>query len=134
MAPPLPWRTMTPVDPDDSYVVTMTRLPLRRHARIPAVMRATWRIVRELARSDGLVGYSLKADLIAKTFWTISAWKSTASLESFVGSDVHLRAMTDIGPHMNEPRIDTTVMQGTDVPPSWPHVRQRLTRPRRVPV
>ena len=134
MAPPLPWRATTAVDPEGIYIVTMTRLPLRRHTRIPQVMRATWQIVRRLARSDGLVGYSLKADLIRKTFWTISAWESTDSLHAFVRSDVHIKAMTDIGPHMNEPRIDTTVMPGTDLPPSWSQVRQRLTAPRPAPV
>jgi hypothetical protein len=127
MAPPLPWRATTAIDPDGSYVVTMTRLPLRRHTRIPAVMRATWKIVRQLARSDGLVGYSLKADLIRKTFWTVSAWESTASLHGFVRSDVHVRAMTDVGPHMAEPRFETTLMPGTDLPPSWSRIRDHLT-------
>jgi hypothetical protein len=134
MAPPLPWRAMADVDPEGTYVVTMTRLPLRRHTRIPAVMRATWKIVRELARSDGLVGYSLKADLIRKTFWTVSAWESTAGLHAFVRSDVHVRAMTDVGPHMAEPRIETTSMPGTDLPPSWSRVRDRLTGSSRASV
>jgi heme-degrading monooxygenase HmoA len=93
MAPSLPWRATAAVDPEGSYVVTITRLPLRRHTRIPEVMRATWRIVRRLARSDGLVGYSLKADLIRKTFWTISVWESTDSLPAFVRSDVHIKAI-----------------------------------------
>ena len=134
MAPPLPWRATTTVDPDVSYVVTITRLPLRRHTRIPAVMRATWQIVRELVRSDGLIGYSLKADLIRKTFWTISAWDSTDSLHAFVRSDVHVRAMTAIGPDMNEPRIETTLILGTDLPPAWSQVRDRLTTPRPAPI
>ena len=73
MAPPLPWRATTAADPAATYTVTMTRLPLRRHTHIPSVMRATWQVVRLLTRSDGLVGYSLKADLIHKTFWTVSA-------------------------------------------------------------
>ena len=134
MAPPLPWRATTVVDLESSYIVTMTRRPLRRHTRIPEVMRATWQIVRRLARSDGLVGYSLKADLMRKTFWTVSAWESTDSLHAFVCSDVHVKAMTDIGPHMNEPRIETTVMPGTDLPPAWSQVRQRLTALRLTPV
>jgi hypothetical protein len=134
MAPPLPWRATTAVDPDVSYVVAITRLPLRRHTRIPAVMRATWQIVRELVRSDGLVGYSLKADLIRKTFWTISAWDSTDSLHAFVRSEVHVRAMTASGPHMNEPRIETTVIPGTDLPAEWSQVRDRLTKPRPAPI
>ena len=80
MTPPLPWRASTPVDPA-TYAVAITRLPLARHRRIPTVMRQTVRIVRALSRADGLVGYSLKADLIRKTFWTVSAWTSEAALQ-----------------------------------------------------
>ena len=134
MAPPLPWRATTAVDPDVSYVVTITRLPLRRHTRIPAVMRATWQIVLDLARSDALVGYSLKADLIRKTFSTISVWDSADSLHAFIRFEVHVRAMTAIGPHMNEPHIDTTLIPGTDLPPVWSQVRDRLTRPCPAPI
>jgi heme-degrading monooxygenase HmoA len=127
MAPPLPRRTTTPPDPNDTYVVTITRLPLRRHTRIPSVIRATWHIARLLARSDGLIGYSLKADLTAKTFWTVSAWQSTEALNRFVHSEAHVCAMQSIGPHMNQPRIETTTMHGADLPPPWTDIRRRLT-------
>ena len=90
-------------------------------------MRASWHIVRLLARSEGLIGYSLKADLIQKTFWTVSAWQSTEALHRFVRSDAHLRAMQTIGPHMNQPHIDTTTMHGDDLPPLWTDIRRRLT-------
>ena len=126
MAPPLPWRATTPPDPDDTYVVTITRLPLRRHTRIPSLMRATWHITRLLAHSHGLIGYSLKADLLHKTFWTVSAWQSTEALHRFVRSDAHLHAMRNIGPHMNQPRINTFTTHGADLPPRWTDVRRRL--------
>jgi hypothetical protein len=35
MAPSLPWRATAAVDPEGSYVVTITRLPLRRHTPHP---------------------------------------------------------------------------------------------------
>jgi hypothetical protein len=128
VAPPLPWRTTTPPDPNNTYVVTITRLPLRRHTRIPSLMRTTLHIARVLAHSEGLIGYSLKADLIHKTFWTASAWQSTEALHRFVRSDAHLRAMRTIGRHMNQPRIDTTTMQGADLSPRWTDIRRRLSR------
>ena len=103
--PPLPWKSVQPIQPDATYVVTITQLPLRSHRRIPRIMRATWRIVRQLSRSDGLVGYALKADLIHKTFWTMSAWNDDAALAAFVRSDVHRAAMTALQPHMDGARI-----------------------------
>ena len=116
MTPPLPWRASTPVDPAATYAVAITRLPLARHRRIPTVMRQTVRIVRALSRADGLVGYSLKADLIRKTFWTVSAWTSEAALQAFARSDVHGEAMTRVGPHMTEPQIAVVLVTGGELP------------------
>lgn len=127
MTPPLPWRASAPIDPDGTYVVTVTRLPLRRHTAIPTMMRSTLRIVRELARSDGLVGYSLKADLVATTFWTVSVWQSEEALARFARSAAHREAMAAIGPHMAGPVIETSTARGADLPPSWPAVTRHLS-------
>ena len=102
--PPLPWRRVQPIQPDATYVFTITKLPLRSHRRIPRIMRATWRIVRQLSRSDGLVGYALKADLIHKTFWTMSAWTDPDAQAAFVRSDVHRDAMATLRPQMDRPQ------------------------------
>ena len=130
MTPPLPWRASTRIDPEATYTVTITRLPLARHIRIPAVMRQTVRIVRALARADGLVGYSLKADLVRKTFWTVSAWESDAALRAFASSDVHRTAMRRVGPHMAEPQIETLSVTGRELPLPWADIRGRLDAPR----
>jgi heme-degrading monooxygenase HmoA len=127
MAPPLPWRSFAPIDPDGAYVVTMTRLPLRHHRHIPAVVAATTRTARALAHSHGLVGYSLHAQLVHKTFWTMSAWQTRADLELFVRSDVHRAAMAGIGPHTIRPLIRTTSVRGVDLPPAWADARRELT-------
>ena len=119
MAPPMPWKTFAPIDPDATYVVTITRLPLRRHWRIPMMGRWTARIVRELARSDGLVGYSMKAYLLSKTFWTMSAWQSEEAQRSFARSKTHREAMAAIAPHMHPATIETSSASGHDLPLTW---------------
>ena len=126
--PPLPWKRVRSIQPEATYVVTITKLPLRSYLRIPRIMRATWRIVRQLGRSDGLVGYALKADLIHKTFWTMSAWSDEAALVAFARSDVHRAAMTALQPHMNGPRIETFTLPGSAVPPTWRDVARQLTQ------
>ena len=80
MAPPLPWRSSAGIKPHQTYVVVTTRLPLRSHRHIPAVLRTTRSLVRELQRSDGLLGYALRAEIARKTFWTMSAWHDDAAL------------------------------------------------------
>ena len=43
-----------------------SRLPLRSHGDIPRFLRHTWLIRRQLARSPGLIGYSLDAHLLGE--------------------------------------------------------------------
>jgi hypothetical protein len=90
-------------------------------------MNATWRIIRQLGRSEGLVGYSLKADLVHKTFWTMSAWRDDVALAAFARSDVHRAAMAALQPHMNGARIETFTRLGSEVPPTWRDVALQLT-------
>ena len=124
--PPLPWRTSQPVDPEASYAVAITKLPLRSHRRIPSIMLSTLGIMHQLKRSEGLVGYALKADLLRKTFWTMSAWHDQEALTAFVRSDVHRKAMTTLQPHMDDPRIKTYEARGSKVPPTWPDLAREL--------
>jgi heme-degrading monooxygenase HmoA len=133
MAPPLPWRNVSEVHDTETYVLVTTRLPLSRYRHIPAVMRATLRIVRELARSDGLVGYSLHAQLARKTFWTVSAWRTEDDVDRFVRSPAHRAAMTGVGRHVDDARIDTAVVAGSDLPPRWKDVHRELGAERAGP-
>jgi quinol monooxygenase YgiN len=89
-------------------------------------MRATLRIMHTLKRSDGLIGYSLKADLIRKTFWTASAWRDEAALTRFANSDTHGAAITALQPHMADARIETFTVAGSDLPPTWADIEHRL--------
>ena len=125
--PPLPWKRVQPIQPEATYVITITKLPLRSYWRIPRIMKATWRIVRQLGRSDGLLGYSLKADLVHKTFWTMSAWRDDVARAAFARSDVHRAAMAALQPHMNGARIETLTRLGSEVPPTWRDVARQLT-------
>ncbi len=66
--PALPWVQVCEPEPDATLVVMVSRLPLRSYTRIPSFLRATSRIRRQLATAEGLVGYSLDAKLLTKTF------------------------------------------------------------------
>jgi quinol monooxygenase YgiN len=124
--PPLPWHKSETIGPAATYVLTMTRLPLRSYLRIPRILRATLRIMRALRSSDGLVGYSLKADLLRKTFWTASAWRDDEAVAQFVRSDAHRAAMVGLQPHMALPRIETVTVSGSELPPKWSEILHHL--------
>jgi hypothetical protein len=72
--PKLPWASISEVPADTEVTIMGSRLPLRSYRHIPRFLWATLRIRKQLARSQGLVGYALDAELTRKTFWTVSAW------------------------------------------------------------
>src|SRR5207249_2391318 len=103
--PALPWSWRATPDPDATYVVMFSKLPLRRARHIPGFLADTRRIQRQLANTDGLIGYALNAQLARKTFWTVSAWQDDESLRGFVATDPHRRIMAALRPKMGPTRF-----------------------------
>jgi hypothetical protein len=126
--PALPWVQVGEPEADATYVVMASRLPLRAYARIPSFIRATSRIRRQLATAEGLVGYSLDAKLMTKTFWTLSAWRDQQALDSFARAEPHRSLVTAIRPHMNPTTFVTWTTTGSDIPVKWDTARQQVNR------
>ena len=134
--PPLPWSRISTVDPGTEVTVVATRLPLRSYRHIPGFLRWTLRIRRQLAQgpsgpgsgaaTSGLVGYSLDAHLLRKTFWTVSAWTGQAEIEAFVHQDPHAAGMVAIRPHMGESTFVFWTATAEDLPIRWADVRRRV--------
>ena len=124
--PVLPWINVATVDPDADLTVMASKLPLRSHRHLPRFLRQTWLVHRQLSRSPGLVGYSLDARLVGKTFWTVSAWTSRPDLGGFDRSGPHRAAKEAIRPAM---RPSTFVMwrcRADALPITWHEVRGRI--------
>ncbi|HVL04769.1 MAG TPA: hypothetical protein VM388_02195 [Acidimicrobiales bacterium] len=124
--PALPWIRITTAEPGAELTAVATRLPLRSHRHIPAFLRWTMRIRGQLAGAEGLVGYSLDAHLLGKTFWTVSAWTSQAVIEEFVGQDPHASSMAAIRPNMQRPAFLFWTVAAEDLPIRWGDVRSRM--------
>jgi hypothetical protein len=124
--PKLPWASVHEVDPDTEVTVMGSRLPLRRYRDIPAFMGATLRIRRQLARSEGLVGYALDAQLTRKTFWTVSAWTDPAALDRFDRADPHRASTRAIKPRMEPSTFVFWTGRAADLPVAWHEVRRRV--------
>ena len=124
--PALPWFRISTVDPATELTVMATRLPLRRYRHIPAFLRWTLRIRGQLADAPGLVGYSLDAHLLRKTFWTLSAWTDQEAMGAFVRTDPHRSAMEAIRPHMDRSVFVSWTVTGADLPVTWSDTRRRV--------
>jgi quinol monooxygenase YgiN len=92
-------------------------------------MRLTVSVVRQLQRTDGLVGYSLRAQPLARTFWTLSAWTDDDALAAFVRQMPHVSVMAKLRPHMAATRFTTWRARGSDLPISWDDAVARLQGP-----
>ena len=125
--PTIPWRTATAPEPATEYVVLASRLPLRSITRVPWFMRLTVSVVRQLERTDGLIGYSLRAQPLAKTFWTLSAWSDEQSLAAFVREVPHRAVMAKLRPHMGATLFTTWTTPAASLPVSWADATARLT-------
>jgi hypothetical protein len=124
--PKLPWTNVNPVDATTECTIMGSRLPLRDYRHVPSFLRWTLRIRRQLAASEGLVGYALDAQLTAKTFWTVSAWTSRADLQRFNRADPHRVATDTIHPWMLPSTFVFWTTTAGALPIEWDDVHRRI--------
>lgn len=94
-------------------------LPLKQSSRIPEFLLYTWRVVRQLKPARGLIGYSLRAKFLHKSFWTLSVWENEEALRAFVRAVPHREIMTALAPHMGRTSFKQWTIKGTELPPDW---------------
>jgi quinol monooxygenase YgiN len=126
--PTYPWRWVRRPDPEGLCVSLLSYLPLRSGWRIPQLLLHMTRILRQLRRSRRLLGYSLRADLGVKQFWTLSAWEDEAALQAFVRTQPHARAMTVLEPHLGATTFIRWAVKGSELPVGWEEALRRWRR------
>jgi heme-degrading monooxygenase HmoA len=117
--PALPWVERQAIDPDREYVAMASRLPLKHYRSIPGFLRDTLAIRGQLARTSGLVGYALNAELARKRFWTFSIWEDRESLNAFAAADPHRRIIRRLAPLMGQTRFEFFPVAGSQLPMTW---------------
>lgn len=121
----IPWQWVNRPEPEGCYLAMLTHLPLARRRRIPGFLLRTARIRAQLRGSPGLLGYSLYAEMAAKRFWTLSAWRDEASLLDFVHAEPHARTMSELAPRMGATRFLRWTLAGSELPPNWDDALRR---------
>ena len=121
----MPWTKLAREDPGQEYLVLLSYLPLRKHSKIPAFFRYTFQIQRQLRDTAGAVGYSMRAKVLSRRFWTLSVWKSDRALTDFVARMPHGEAMKTLSPHMGATKFTKWKLQGSAVPPTWDDAMKR---------
>jgi hypothetical protein len=127
--PEVSWIATARADPGREYLALVTYLPRKRYRSISGLIRDTGAIRNQLNDSRGLVGYSLRAQLLGKKAWTLSVWEDEDALQEFVRKTPHVDIMKSFGPELGQERkfVRWTLL-GSDVPPTWDQALEQLQK------
>src|SRR6266567_1625196 len=123
--PASPWRSFRSPEPERVYVALLSFLPLKSFWGLPAFVRGTVGVMKQLAAAQGLIGYSLLARPMGKNFWTLSVWENEAALKTFVRNPPHVRIMASLTPQMREPKFVRWKVKGSELPLLWDDALRR---------
>ena len=121
-----PWFSIAPVEKDQEYLALLSGLPLKSYRGFPRLVRFVVGTVRQMRRSPGAIGVTLRAGLVARTFWTLSAWQDEQTLQEFIVKQPHLEAMKEMQPYMNPAYFLRWKVAGSELPLCWKDAMQRF--------
>jgi len=124
--PDLPWTSRSPMEPGPEYLVMASHLPLRRVSSTVRFFRGVLAVRNQLAHTDGLIGYTLRAKPVARDYWTLSVWKDRATLREFMGKSPHVEIMTSLKPHMGPTKFVYWSITAADGRPGFTEALERL--------
>ena len=125
--PTKPWLSVHEPEPDREYLALLSYLPLNRYRMIPQFLRYSSEVRAQLKESDGLVGYSLLAQLFRRRFWTLSVWRDEQALMDFVRKLPHRKVMGDLQGHMGKTEFARWKISSSSIPSSWKEALKRIT-------
>jgi len=124
--PASPWKSFAAPENDREYHAMLSYLPLNKWRAMPRFFRYSRQIQHQLASSEGLIGYSLDANVLIRKFWTLSVWEDEESLWRFVRRMPHSRVMTDLLTDMGQTEFYHWKADGSSVPPDWDEAKRRM--------
>ena len=122
-----PWKWTSSLEPEREYLVLASSIP-------PRSRRSTWRLFhgasavrKQLAGTDGVIGFALLARPLSKHYATLSVWRDEDALAAFAGAEPHRELMSTLSPEMGPTKFVRWTMRGADGRPTWDDALQRLT-------
>ncbi|MEV4163442.1 DUF3291 domain-containing protein [Nonomuraea dietziae] len=127
--PTVPWiKVDTPVAPD--ALIMASRLEVRSLRQVPGFLMASMTLLRQARRSPGALGVSLKAELLKRTFWTVSAWTDKAAVHAYAATEPHRTTMRRKRAVMRESTFIFWTVPAEQLPIEWDQVQNRIAQER----
>ena len=121
----MPWLALAQADADREYLALLSYLPLKTYRGIPSFFRFTFQIIKQMRATPGAMGFSLRAKVIARNFWTLSAWNDEQALRDFVVKLPHVEAMKALTPYMGATNFTQWRVTGAALPLRWEDAMRR---------
>lgn len=121
-----PWKSMKPMEPDREYLVLASSIPPRDRSSTRALFRGARAVRKQLATTEGVIGFSLLARPLRKQYATLSVWEDEGALAAFAEQEPHRELMASLSPEMAPTTFVRWTTRGSDGPPSWGDALQRL--------
>ncbi len=120
-----PYRRTVLAPESAEVVVGLTSATLDRGKR-GGFDRYTRQVVDAIEDSPGLLGFSVRRELLGDKVWTMSVWSSEAHLDAFVRSPMHQAAIRNGMPAVLRAQFHR-VRRAANLPPlTWAEVKAML--------
>jgi len=93
------------------------------HGTLPARRQ---RHPQAVADGEGLVGYVLGTNPLAREYWTLSAWTDGSALRAFMRTARHVRLMSSLEPCVGPTKFVQWEFTASDRRPSWAETLDRF--------
>jgi hypothetical protein len=123
----IPWKNLAVVEKNREYLALLSYLPLNRYSRIFAFMKFSAAINKQLRATPGAIGYSMRALLFSRRFWTLSVWEDATALMEFVAKVPHSESMKAMAPFMGKTKFAQWKVLGSAVPLRWDDAMRRMS-------
>lgn len=126
-----PYREARPAGQEagETVVIALTEATLGPDAKARAAFwQGVWAVERDLANHPGLLGHSLRRELLGDRAWTMTVWESEAALDRFVASPVHVAAIRAGSPALAGQRFATVTRPRAEAPLRWAEALDVLAR------
>jgi hypothetical protein len=120
-----PWIKFAAPEMDREYFALLSYLPLNKYRAILRFLILSLQIQKQLRTTPGIIGYSLRAKLLSRNFWTLSAWADEKSLMEFVVKIPHGQTMKAMMPYMGRTKFTKWKVPGSALPLRWKEAMER---------
>ena len=120
------WKWMKSPEPDGEYLVLASSIPPVSRSSTGRLFRGSSAVRKQLAGTEGVVGFSMLARPWRKQYATLSVWTDDRALATFAGASPHRDLMSKLSPDMGPTKFVRWTIRGSEGRPSWSEALKRL--------